>query len=252
MNNMTLGVLGGLGPMSGVLFCQMLIRHTAAERDQDHLNFILASMADTPDRTAFILGESDADPTPAMIDAVGRLSLAGADIIAIPCNTAHIFYEGVRRAANVPVMNIIHLTVEFCRQMGDRRVGVLSTEGTARAGEYINALEAAGLEYVPCTEEEQRVVSSIIYDKIKKGVIPPAQELLQVAEAMRGRGCDRLILGCTELSVLKENTDLGEGFADSLQILALSAIRLCGKTPQLFPEELMKFDPRKEELYVTE
>lgn len=252
MNNMTLGVLGGLGPMSGVLFCQMLIEHTAAERDQDHLNFILASMADTPDRTAFILGETDADPTPAMTDAVRRLSLAGADIIAIPCNTAHIFYDSVRRAANVPIMNIIRLTVEFCRQMGDRRVGVLSTEGTARAGEYINALSAAGIEYIPCTDEEQKIVNHIIYDNIKKGVIPDRSELLRVSDAMRRRGCDRIILGCTELSVLKDKTDLGDGFADSLEVLALSAIRLCGKPPCGFSEELMNFDPRKEELYVIE
>ncbi len=238
--------------MSGVLFCQMLIRHTAAERDQDHLNFLLSSMADTPDRTAFILGQSEDDPTPAMTDAVKRLSAAGADIIAIPCNTAHIFYESVRRAANVPVLNIIRLTVEFCRQMGDRRVGVLSTEGTARAGEYINALEEAGIEYIPCTEEEQKIVNGIIYDNIKKGIIPDKGEFLRLSSAMRARGCHRLILGCTELSVLKENVCLGEGFADSLEILALSAIRLCGKTPCGFSEELMKFDPRKEELYVTE
>ena len=252
MKNITLGVLGGLGPMSGVLFCEMLIRHTRAERDQDHLNFILASMADTPDRTAFILGESDADPTDAMTDAVKRLSAAGADIIAIPCNTAHIFYERVRRASDIPVMNIIHLTTEFCRQTGDRRVGVLSTEGTARAGEYVNALKDAGIEYIPCTEEEQKVVNRVIYEKIKKGIMPEASELLEVAASMRERGCQRIILGCTELSLLKENTDLGEGFADSLEILALSAIRLCGKTPQGFSDELMKFDPRKEELYVTE
>lgn len=249
---MTLGVLGGLGPMSGVLFCQMLIRHTAVERDQDHLNFILSSMADTPDRTDFILGRSDADPTPAMIDAVRRLSLAGADIIAIPCNTAHTFYHSVRQAANIPVMNIIHLTVEFCRQMGDRRVGVLSTEGTARAGEYINALETVGIEYIPCTDREQAVINGIIYDKIKKGVIPETDDFLSVVEAMRARGCHRLILGCTELSVFKENAELGEGFADSLEILAASAIRLCGKTPCGFSRELMNFDPRKEELYVTE
>lgn len=252
MKNITLGVLGGLGPMSGVLFCEMLIRHTHAECDQDHLNFILASMADTPDRTAFILGKSGADPTPYMTDAVKRLHSAGADIIAIPCNTAHIFYDSVRRASDIPVMNIIHLTAEFCRQMGDKRVGVLSTEGTARAGEYENALKEAGIEYIPCTEEEQEIVNRVIYENIKKGITPDTGEFLAVAEAMRARGCQRIILGCTELSVLKEKTDLGEGFADSLEVLALSAIRLCGRVPQGFSEELMNFDPRKEELYVTE
>ena len=252
MENKTLGVLGGLGPMSGVLFCEMLIRHTSAERDQDHLNFILSSIASTPDRTAFILGESEDDPTPFMTDAVKGLCAAGADIIAIPCNTAHIFYESVRRAARAPVLNIIHLTSDFCRQMGDRRVGVLSTEGTARSGAYINALREAGIEYIPCTEEEQKIINSVIYDSIKKGIIPDSGEFLAVAAAMRERGAQRLILGCTELSVFKEKVELGEGFADSLEILALSAIRLCGKTPTGFSKELMNFDPRKEELYVTE
>lgn len=238
--------------MSGVLFCQMLIRHTAAMRDQDHLNFILSSMADTPDRTTFILGQSQEDPTPAMTDAVKRLSAAGADMIAIPCNTAHTFYESVRRAAGVPVLNIIRLTTEFCRQMGDRRVGVLSTEGTVRAGEYIEALKDAGIEYIPCTEDEQRIINDVIYEKIKKGIIPDTAEFLSVADAMRDRGCERLILGCTELSVLKDSTNIGEGFADSLEILALSAIKLCGKTPCGLSPELMNFDPGKEELYVTE
>ena len=238
--------------MSGVLFCEMLVKHTAAERDQDHLNFILSSRADTPDRTAFILGESEDDPTEAMTDAVKKLALAGADIIAIPCNTAHIFYEHVRRAAGVPVLNIISLTAEFCKQMGDRRVGVLSTEGTARSGAYVNALKEAGIEYIPCTEAEQKIINSVIYENIKKGKIPDKTEFMSVAAALRERGCDRLILGCTELSVFKESTELGEGFADSLEVLSLSAIRLCGKTPVGFSAELMNFDPRKEGLYVTE
>ena len=92
----------------------------------------------------------------------------------------------------------------------------------------------------------------MIYDSIKKGVIPDSREFLSVADAMRERGAQRLILGCTELSVFKEKVELGEGFADSLEILALSAIRLCGKIPTGFSKELMNFDPRKEELYVTE
>lgn len=251
MKNMTLGILGGLGPMSGILFCEMLIRHTVADCDQDHLNFILSSRADTPDRTAFILGSSTDDPTPAMIAEVKKLAAAGADLIAIPCNTAHTFYESVRNASDVPVLNIIRQTVEHCRQMGVTRVGVLATEGTARSGAYRSVLAEAGIECVSCCEEEQKIINDVIYGNVKQGLLPDTRDFMLVAQELRKRGAQRLILGCTELSVLKEQADLGEGFVDSLEVLALSAIRLCGKTPQGFSPELMNFDPRKEEMYVT-
>ena len=58
-----LGIIGGLGPMSGIYFCEMLTSHTYAKKDSDHLNFILSSRADTPDRSSFILGLSKDDPT---------------------------------------------------------------------------------------------------------------------------------------------------------------------------------------------
>ena len=83
-----LGILGGLGPMSGIYFCEMITSHTLAKKDNDHINFLLSSRATTPDRSSFILGTSHDDPAPIMIQEANRLHLAGADIIAIPCNTA--------------------------------------------------------------------------------------------------------------------------------------------------------------------
>ncbi len=84
--NKTLGVLGGLGPMSSVYFYEMLTEHTSAESDQQHLNILLSSRADTPDRTAYIMGRSEDNPIHTMLSEVSKLIAAGADIIAIPCN----------------------------------------------------------------------------------------------------------------------------------------------------------------------
>ena len=84
----TLGVLGGLGPMSSVYFYEMLTTHTRALCDQEHLNIVLSSHAHTPDRTAYILGGSQDNPLPCMQAQVKRLVGAGAEVIAIPCNTA--------------------------------------------------------------------------------------------------------------------------------------------------------------------
>ena len=88
-----LGILGGLGPMSTVYFYQMLTEHTPAQCDQDHLDIVISSRATTPDRTAYILGESEDDPFAQMERDAEMLVQYGATLLAIPCNTAHYFYD---------------------------------------------------------------------------------------------------------------------------------------------------------------
>lgn len=245
MNNVTLGILGGLGPMSGVYFCELLVAHTKAESDGDHINFLLSSRADTPDRTEYILGHSSRNPVPVMIEEVQKLTAAGADLIAIPCNTAHYFYESIVQASSAPVLNIIHETVELCRARGMKRVGVLATEGTIRSGSYEQECRRAGVGYMTCTEDEQKVISQIIYEQIKRGRQPDLEAFRRISASMRERGCEAMILGCTELSLLKKMTDPDPMWIDSLEVLAVSAIRACGKEPIGFDQDLMKFMPTK-------
>lgn len=238
---MTLGILGGLGPMSSVYFYEMLTAHTKATKDQQHLNIIISSRADTPDRTDYILGLSNESPLPTMIQEAQRLERAGADIVAIPCNTAHCFYEGICDSVNIPILSIIRMTVEFCRSLGLKKVGLLATEGTVASRAYENALKEVGIDCAIPKKEGQRTVSDIIYGQIKKGLAPDIDAFLEVVDELRRDGCERMILGCTELSLLKRNHLPGNDFIDSLEVLALSAIRFCGKEPKNFDAELMSF-----------
>ena len=143
-----LGILGGLGPMSTVYFYELLTAHTAVARDQEHIDLLISSRATTPDRTAFILGQSEENPLPAMIEEATRLARAGASLLVIPCNTAHFFYEGVQAAVSIPVLNIIRQNAAFCRHLGLSRVGVLATEGTVASGAYRDALASLGIDYL--------------------------------------------------------------------------------------------------------
>ena len=245
MKPVTLGILGGLGPASGVYFAEMLIEHTRARSDQDHLNFLLSSRADTPDRTEYILGRTDRDPSVAMAEEVKRLAAAGADAIAIPCNTAHYFYDRVACASQVPILNIIHETVDFCRFSGAATVGVLATEGTILSGAYAKVLQNEGLGYLTPTDEEQSAVSRLIYDEIKCGKTPNLAPLIATVEHLLARGADVVVLGCTELSLIKSKLPSHLPLIDSLEVLALCAIRYCGKEPIGFDPHLMKFIPVK-------
>ena len=125
-----LGVLGGLGPMSTVYFCELITAHTQATCDADHVDMIISSRASTPDRTAFILGQSKRDPLPVMIADAQKLTRAGADLIVIPCNTAHYFYNGLKSSIDTPMLNIIDETLSHLARIGTKRFGLLATEGT--------------------------------------------------------------------------------------------------------------------------
>lgn len=241
-----LGVLGGLGPMSSVYFYEMLTSHTLVECDQQHVNILLSSRADIPDRTDFITGKSNNNPLPAMIAEVDRLTGAGAQMIAIPCNTAHYFYRGIADSADVPILNIIDETVFFCKYLGTRKVGVLATEGTVLSGAYKCALEREGIEYMTCSEEDQKIISEIIYGDVKQGREPDIDKFLCVADTLTAHGCERIILGCTELSLIKKKYRLGTRFIDSLEVLTLRALSECGAAVRDFDCELMRFFEEKE------
>lgn len=241
MTDEILGILGGLGPMSGVYFCELLTSHTKAERDQEHLHFLLSSRASTPDRTAHILGQSPQSPLPAMAEEAARLARAGATLLAIPCNTAHYFYEGIAQAVTIPVLNIIRENAAFCRFLGLSKVGVLATEGTVRAGAYRDALTRVGIAYETCSDDEQAIVSEVIYGQIKKGLPPDTHALCRIIDRLAADGCERIILGCTELSLFAKCIAPDARLIDSMEVLGAVAISRCGKEPVGFSPDLLRF-----------
>lgn len=237
----TLGIIGGLGPMASVLFCEYIVSHTKAERDQDHINFLLSSRADIPDRTAFIVGRSPDSPLPSLIKEAKRLCSAGAEVIAIPCNTSHRFYDELAFEIPAKLLHMPRASAEFCSELGLRRVGVLATEGTVKAGIYKTALEAVGVEYATCNEEEQKVISDTIYAALKQGKAPDTESFLAIARSFADQGCDAVILGCTELSCMKRELASDVRFIDPMEILAACAIAECGATPCGFDDDILSF-----------
>ncbi len=228
-NTLILGILGGLGPMATVYFYEMLTEHTKAECDQDHIDILISSKATTPDRTAYILGNSDSNPIDTMITEAKRLSDAGASLIVLPCNTAHYFYDQLSSAINVPIINIIEETAKFCFDRGMKKIGILATEGTVSSDAYVKYCRKYGIEVVSPSQSGQAVINSIIYDNIKKNLDPDMDSFFNVCDELKD--CDTLILGCTELSLLNKSGKLDDRFTDSLEILSHSTIIACGKTP---------------------
>ncbi len=228
---LTLGVLGGLGPAASAYFLEMITEHTAATCDQDHIDVLLSSRASTPDRTAFITGKSDKNPLPVMIRDARYLESCNVSAIVIPCNTAHYFIDEIRHAVSVPVPSIITETVAHIKRAGYKKAGILATDGTLRARSYQIECERKGLGWEVPSAEDQAALMELIYGDVKQGGAIDTDKFKRICRALFDRGCDTLILGCTELSLIKRILDDDSGLTDSLEVLAYTAIKLCGKTP---------------------
>lgn len=227
--NPVLGILGGLGPMATVYFYEMITEHTKASCDQEHIDIVINSRATTPDRTDYIIGKSSDNPLKIMVEDSKRLKEYGVTLLAIPCNTAHFFYDMLTDAIDIPFLNIMDETASYLESKGITKAGVLATQGTITSRTYHRYLEAHGIECIIPDDEHQKLITSIIYDDIKMGKPASMDKFKKVADSLFEKGAERLILGCTELSLIKKNEGLDNRFVDSLEVLAKKAIESCGK-----------------------
>lgn len=232
-----LGIIGGLGPMASAYFLETVTAHTKADCDQEHINIILSSRAETPDRTAFILGKSSDSPLPYMIEDAKRLESYGADYLLMPCNTAHYFIDEIRNSVSIPVPSIIEETCDVLKKSGVSKVGIMATEGTISAKAYQTKLEERGISYEIPDCANQKYLNELIYDCVKSGKDPDYEKFYAVREYFRSLGCERMILGCTELSVIYKTAPDKDLFIDSLEVLAAKAIKLCSSDTVGFPDE---------------
>ena len=226
------GVLGGVGPLATAYFLQLLVELTEAERDQDHVDAVVLNHATIPDRTAFILGRSDADPGPVLARDAQRLEGFGAEFLVMPCNTAHYFTQQVLDAISVPFVSIIDTTVDAARsRVGDlRAVGLLATAGTAASGVYQDAFARHGVDALVPDDADQALVTQIIYEQVKAGRPVDIETFRAVAGRLVERGAQVIVLGCTELSVVAVDHDLLADplYLDSTDQLARATIRRAG------------------------
>ena len=229
-----LGVLGGLGPMATAYYLELMIRMTDAATDQEHLQSIVMNFPSVPDRTAYILGRSKESPLEPMIALGQQLKAMGAAVIATPCITAHYFHQSLQEGIGLPVIHGIACIAEQLAQSGISKVGLMATDGTVQSGIFQRQVEAQGMELILPDQEGQAAVMTLIYNQVKAGLQPELSLFETVKEQLRSKGAQVVVLGCTELSMLKKEFPLGDGILDALEVLAQESVIACGK--QVKPE----------------
>lgn len=224
-----LGVIGGLGPMATTHFMELVIRMTDASTDQQNLDMIVYNFPSIPDRTGYILGSNLRSPLPGLLSVGNALARQGADYIAIPCMTAHYFYEELQAGIPAKVIHCVRDTVSHLKENGITAAGLMATDGTIASNLFLRELIEAGILPVLPSEERQADVMHLIYRNIKAGDPVEMDRFQAVEQELRGKGAQVIILGCTELSLIKRDYEIGAGFLDAMEVLAQQAVLLGGR-----------------------
>ncbi len=223
-----IGVIGGMGPLATVDLYRKIVEHTDADCDQAHVRTIIDSNTNIPDRTAALLSGGES-PVRELRESVRLLEQAGAQVLVMPCHTAHCFYDDVQGSASVPVLNMIELTVQELKRQGARRVGLLATDGAVQSGIYQRHFDGSGIELLLPAADGQAALMDMIYAGVKAGCGSFNTAAVRAAlDRLMENGAQTLILGCTELPPAFEMYDLDYPNIDPTLILALAAITAAG------------------------
>lgn len=236
-----IGVVGGVGPFAGLDLLGKILDQTVAARDQDHLPVVSVSWpGPIPDRTAFLLGETDLNPAYPILGQLRLLAEAGATVAGIPCNTAHapVIFDVIRAgvAGFARPLRLLHMIAETAAYLTTsyrdvRVVGVLSTTGAWRVRIYPNTLEPFGLRVVTPDEALQATVHAAIYDPaygikaLGHATDRARDDLMEAIATLRAAGAQVIILGCTELPLaFPERVHDGLPLVDPTLVLARALI----------------------------
>ena len=215
----TLGVLGGMGPAAGAEFMRLLARDAPAKRDQDHPRIIMLSDPSIPDRSDAILGQGE-NPTLKLRHGLERLAEWGADVLAVPCNTAHVFIDSFRNELPVPFIHIVEATVEAAAAGSPEGAWLLSTSGTRSSGLYTQCAKKKNYRFLDPPDEAQELIQQCVL-QVKAGKITEAGTIMrEIVEELWSKD-DRLITtACTELPLAYE----ASGLSPCKEISSLQAL----------------------------
>lgn len=223
----TIGIIGGMGPAATIDLYKKIVENTKAEKDQEHIHVIIDSYPQIEDRTEYIL-YGGKNPAPRLIESAKRLESAGADALIMPCNTAHYFAKDIENIVNIPLIHIVKCSAEAVKNNypKTKKIGLIATTGTIKAGVYGNILKDYGFEIITLPEKIENNIMDCIYKGVKAGKTEEYSRLFQQCiDEIADLGADLLIAGCTEIPLLMPYVKSKLPVIDATYELACAAVK---------------------------
>ena len=219
-----IGIIGGMGPLATADLFRKIVVNTKADNDQEHIKILIDNNTNIPDRTKAIV-QNGKSPVPQLVKSATSLWIMGAELLVMPCNTAHYFHSQVQNAVDIPVLNMIEITRNALTKRGVRRAGLLATDGTINSGIYQSVFAGSETDLVLPDTDGQKAVMDMIYNGVKAGKKEYNTSTVKKAIGkMISDGVETLILGCTELPLAADMYSLDYPTCDPTLELARGAI----------------------------
>lgn len=215
------GILGGMGPQATVLVMQKIIAAVPAQDDADHIPLIVDQNPQVPSRIRHLIEGTGEDPAPVLADMARRLVAAGAEALAMPCNTAHHYAAAIRGAARpVPLLDMVALSVGHAARLagGQGAVGILASPAVRKVGLFDAALANRGLRAL-YPSDESSLLAAIRQIKSEGPAVSARGSLKAASEELLSRGARVQIVACTEFSLIAESVAEGAQSFDTLDRL---------------------------------
>ena len=224
----TIGILGGMGPLATCDLFSKIIQITDASCDQEHVRICIDNNTEISDRTNAIIRHGK-DPVPEMVKSAVRLQSFGADVLIMPCNTAHYFYDRILPFVDIPFLSMIDETAKAISDRGLRKIGLLATDGTLQTAVYEKAFKKRGISIVVPPPENQVHIMDLIFNGVKAGNKEiDTKPTKKTIEDLFRKGAQTLVLGCTELPVAFDLYGFDYPKTDPTLILASRAVQFVG------------------------
>ncbi|ONG95223.1 aspartate/glutamate racemase family protein [Bacillus cereus] len=214
-----IGILAGMGPKSTGPFVDTVVAECqtiyGAKHDMDFPHMMIYSCP-----TPFYMDRpiDHEAMKKAIIEGAQKLESTGAGFIAMPCNTAHLYFEELQQSLSIPILNIVDETLKAIPETA-KRVALLATEATVQSGIYQDGIAKRNIEYIHYEQWQESINQIISY--IKGGEIEKAHELWNTLVLQLRDEVDTAIIACTDLNVVAS-----EDFVDSSQCLAKAVVRM--------------------------
>ena len=234
-----LGIIGGMGPMATAYFFQLIVEMTDAQTDQEHIDILIHNCPSIPDRTNYILNRSNESPKEPIISIGRKLKEDGLDVLAIPCITAHFFHQELEEQIGMPIIHAVRETAKYLQQHKYERVGIMATDATMEKQIFQSELDRYGMQSVIPSADGQKDVMHLIYGNVKSGREIDMEAFDRVSEELYAKGAQVILLGCTELSMIKSKGAIGSGYLDVMEVLAKCCVEQCGTLKKGYKELLM-------------
>lgn len=212
----TVGILGGMGPEATVLLMTRVLQAVQARDDADHIPLIVHQNPAVPSRLSRLIDGVGDDPGPVLAGMAQGLMAAGAQAIAMPCNTAHAYAPQIMAATPLPFLDMRKAAVAA---LPKGRIGMLASPAVRITGAFDAVMAEAGM--VPIWPADEAPVLALIR-RVKAGDTSGQAELGRLAAEMAAES-EHVLIACTELSLLTGGVQVP--FTDSLDCLVTAIVK---------------------------